>query len=88
MTDETGRSAQASNVVSLNVAPMAPLPAREVSPAEKGLKIVQSALIQQLGPVQAYNALVQAAGEIRAEIAKQRPVPTPPKDPAPPERTR
>jgi len=43
------------------------VPARLVSPAEQGLRIVVSALIQQLGFHGAYNSLLDAAENVKTE---------------------
>lgn len=43
------------------------VPARLISPAEQGLRIVVSALIQQLGFHGAYNSLLDAAEDVKTE---------------------
>lgn len=43
------------------------VPARLISPAEQGLRIVVSALIQQLGFHGAYNRLLDAAEDVKTE---------------------
>lgn len=48
--------------------PLRPLPSPVVSVSERGLSLVVSAMLQQLGPTATYNRLVDTATGLRAGI--------------------
>jgi hypothetical protein len=68
----------ADNVVTLRQQPrLQPLPEPIVAPSEKGLQIVLSAMLQQLGPHQTYNRLVDAARDVRGRHIARKGPPSP-----------
>lgn len=49
------------------------LPRRILTPAEQTLPLVVGALVEQCGPVGAYNRLVEAAGDVRGQLLSTGP---------------
>jgi hypothetical protein len=76
--DDDAAEVPASNVVTLPHSPrLQPLPEPIVAPSEKGLQIVLSAMLQQLGPHQTYNRLVDAARDVRGRHIARKGPPSP-----------
>lgn len=71
--DNDAAEVAADNVVTLPRQPrLQPLPEPFVAPSEKGLAIVLSAMLQQLGPHQTYNSLVDAARDVRERLIARK----------------
>lgn len=49
------------------------LPRRILTPAEQTLPLVVGALVEQCGPIGAYNRLVEAAGDVRGQLLSTAP---------------
>lgn len=76
--DDDAAEGAAHNVVTLPRQPrLQPLPEPIVATSEKGLELVLSAMLQQLGPHQTYNRLIDTARDVRERIiARKAPPPS------------